>query len=142
MLKEQKGITLVALVITIIVLLILAAISIAMLTGDEGVLVKANQAKTDNQLGAVKDKVGLVAINAVSDYYEDTIANGNGEYSDTGIQTAVFDAIEAIEADEITPVTIDTTTDNTVVLSYNGRKTTGTVAVGGGLTWTGFEKAE
>ena len=128
MLKEQKGITLVALVITIIVLLILAAISIAMLTGDEGVLVKANQAKTDNQLGAVKDKVGL--------------ANGNGEYSDTGIQTAVFDAIEAIEADEITPVTIDTTTDNTVVLSYNGRKTTGTVAVGGGLTWTGFEKAE
>ena len=53
MLKEQKGITLVALVITIIVLLILAAISFAMLPGVEGVLLKAYHSKTDYQLGAV-----------------------------------------------------------------------------------------
>lgn len=37
-LKEKKGITLIALVITIIVLLILAGVSIAMLTGDNGIL--------------------------------------------------------------------------------------------------------
>ena len=45
-LKENKGITLIALVITIIVLLILAGVTIATLTGDNGILTKANEAKT------------------------------------------------------------------------------------------------
>ena len=40
-LKESKGITLIALVITIIVLLILAGVTIATLTGDNGILTKA-----------------------------------------------------------------------------------------------------
>ena len=43
--KNNKGITLIALVITIIILLILAGISIATLTGENGVLNKANKAK-------------------------------------------------------------------------------------------------
>ena len=38
--KTNKGITLIALVITIIVLLILAGVTIAMLTGDNGILTK------------------------------------------------------------------------------------------------------
>ena len=44
--RREKGITLIALVITIIVLLILAGITIATLTGDNGILTKANEAKT------------------------------------------------------------------------------------------------
>ena len=44
--KNVKGITLIALVITIIVLLILAGVTIATLTGDNGILTKANEAKT------------------------------------------------------------------------------------------------
>ena len=43
--NEQKGITLIALVITIIILLILAGISVAMLTGENGILKKAQLAK-------------------------------------------------------------------------------------------------
>ena len=42
--KSSKGITLIALVITIIVLLILAAVSIATLTGQNGILTRANDA--------------------------------------------------------------------------------------------------
>ena len=42
---ESQGITLIALVITIIVLLILAGVSISMLTGDNAILSKAGQAK-------------------------------------------------------------------------------------------------
>lgn len=42
--KNQKGITLIALVITIIVLLILAGVTIAMLTGENGILNKATTA--------------------------------------------------------------------------------------------------
>lgn len=47
--NKNKGITLIALVITIIVLLILAGISIATLTGENGMLTKANTAKTQNE---------------------------------------------------------------------------------------------
>ena len=43
--KKQKGITLIALIITIIVLLILAGVSIATLTGENGLLNKAVTAK-------------------------------------------------------------------------------------------------
>ena len=48
-LKESKGITLIALVITIIVLLILAGVTIATLTGDNGILTKAQDAKTQTE---------------------------------------------------------------------------------------------
>ena len=48
-LKENKGITLIALVITIIVLLILAGVTIATLTGNNGILKKAGDAKTQTE---------------------------------------------------------------------------------------------
>ena len=43
--RENKGITLIAIVITIIVLLILAGVTISTLTGDNGILGKASMAK-------------------------------------------------------------------------------------------------
>ena len=45
MLKGQKGITLVALVVTIIVLIILAGISISLILGDNGIITKAKEAR-------------------------------------------------------------------------------------------------
>ena len=56
---KQKGITLIALVITIIVLLILAGVSIATLTGQNGVLTQANNAKIAQAHGNVKDSMAL-----------------------------------------------------------------------------------
>ena len=55
----KNGITLIALVITIIVLLILAGVTIATLTGDNGILTKAQNAKTQNDKATVKEKVDL-----------------------------------------------------------------------------------
>lgn len=62
--RNQKGITLIALVITIIVLLILAGVSIAMLTGDNGILTQANSAKVTTIEGDVDEQVrmGVAAI--------------------------------------------------------------------------------
>ena len=57
--KKQEGITLIALVITIIVLLILAGVSIAMLTGENGILTQANNSKIQNSHGAVRDSIAL-----------------------------------------------------------------------------------
>lgn len=61
--KTNKGITLIALVITIIVLLILAGISISMLAGDNGILNKATQAKDATRGGEVQETVALEAAN-------------------------------------------------------------------------------
>ena len=58
--KGSKGITLIALVITIIVLLILAGVSIATLTGSNGILAKANLAKQNTEAAAVKEEIELV----------------------------------------------------------------------------------
>ena len=58
-LKEKSGITLIALVITIIVLLILAGVSIAMLTGDNGILTQAKEAKEANIAGTEKEQIQL-----------------------------------------------------------------------------------
>lgn len=55
--RGQKGITLIALVITIIVLLILAGVSIAMLTGQNGLLTKANSSSTKTQAAEAKENV-------------------------------------------------------------------------------------
>ncbi len=59
---NSKGITLIALVITIIVLLILAAVSIATLTGENGILTKAQTAKEETQKATAKEKVQVAVM--------------------------------------------------------------------------------
>ena len=55
----KNGITLIALVITIIVLLILAGVTIATLTGDNGILTKAQSAKEKNAQKTVEEQINL-----------------------------------------------------------------------------------
>ena len=68
--RNQKGITLIALVITIIVLLILAGVSIAMLTGENGILTRANDTKIASVEGHVRDAVTLAVSNYRAQNYE------------------------------------------------------------------------
>ena len=65
--KSMKGITLIALVITIIVLLILAGVSIATLTGENGILTRANDAKENTGLAEEREMVELSAQAALID---------------------------------------------------------------------------
>ena len=65
-LKNKKGITLIALIITIIVLLILAAVSIATLTGQNGILTRANDTKTNTEIAEEKEKVELSTTGALA----------------------------------------------------------------------------
>ena len=55
MFKKEKGITLVALVVTIVVLLILAGVSISLVLGNNGIVKKAQDAKTNYAAGAAAD---------------------------------------------------------------------------------------
>lgn len=56
-LRGKKGITLIALVITIIVLLILAGVTIVTLTGDNGILKKVGDARNNNEKATEKEKI-------------------------------------------------------------------------------------
>ena len=73
-LRRNKGITLIALVVTIIVLLILAGISISMLTGQNGILNRATTAKTQTENSQVDEMVKFSAMEA--------LANGNGKITE------------------------------------------------------------
>ena len=69
MLKEQKGITLVALIITIIVMLILAGVSISLVVGENGVLTQAEDSKMAVVEGALRDAIGMASGEIVAAYY-------------------------------------------------------------------------
>ena len=56
-LKGRNGITLIALVITIIVLLILAGVTIASITGENGILGKAQSAKIKNEKASIQEEI-------------------------------------------------------------------------------------
>ena len=75
MLKGQKGITLVALVVTIIVLIILAGISISLLLGENGLLDRAKEAKNVQANAEAKEgremNEALEQINAIFANYLD-----------------------------------------------------------------------
>lgn len=65
MLKGQKGITLVALVVTIIVLIILAGVSIALVLGENGIVNKSRDAANEYKKAAENE---AITQNEVVDY--------------------------------------------------------------------------
>ena len=82
--KNNKGITLIALVITIIVLLILAGVSIALLTGENGILNKATGSKSTTIAANAEDKINLT-LNAIkTEIYAQQVKKSSWEPLDSG----------------------------------------------------------
>lgn len=77
--KDYKGITLIALVITIIVLLILAGVTIALLLGENGILNQANSAKEETEIAKLKEEAKL----DMQDTYLQTMTVGEYKISST-----------------------------------------------------------
>lgn len=73
--KNQKGITLVALVITIVVLLILAGVTISMVLGPNGVLTNSQKAKDNSAQGTANDALATALSSLSTDYYAGEGAN-------------------------------------------------------------------
>ena len=113
--KNQKGITLVALVITIIVLLILAGVSISLVVGQNGVLGKATNSVMAQKAAATKEAVSL-AINALeTEYFTQwtgnqavtraevyKLTNLNTELSGAGYSATLKSGDNLIQANELT----------------------------------------
>lgn len=74
-LKKEKGITLIALVVTIIVLIILAGVSINLVLGENGIVEKAKQTKEQTEQAKLNEEVGL---NEAVKYIEDLGTQDDG----------------------------------------------------------------
>ena len=82
--RTNEGITLIALVITIIVLLILAGISIATLFGDNGILTKAIGAKEATEIGQEQEFVDLATTSAIQN---SITTRGNAKFTQEELES-------------------------------------------------------
>ena len=93
--EKNKGITLIALVITIIVLLILAGVSIATLTGENGVLTKASEAEKETDITDTKEQIKIELMGKLDDK--------KTNYTNTDVKVAVK-KITGKDVEENTPI--------------------------------------
>ena len=155
--KNQNGITLIALVITIIVLLILAGISIAMLTGDNGLLTKSQTAVMDNAIAGAKDKINLSLQEGIADYlqkyYAETDSTTKATYKaitivHTKLKTLCGNSLTAGTLDGCNVVFDSETAPTKVTITKDTRKCEGTISATAGtatavgnysITWKPIE---
>ena len=115
---RNKGITLIALVITIIVLLILAGVSIATLTGENGILTRANDAKTNTGIAEEKEAIQLAYAGAVAEKRgtgDITADDLNREFGTNGTNATAEDGTDG----EIT-VTFDPPSNRVYTIDADG----------------------
>ncbi len=93
--KEKNGITLIALVITVIVLLILAGVTIAALSGDNGILTRAKEAKEKTEQAQKEEEKTLSSIENIIEKYNLTNVNS----ADTNPAEAIPENSTVIEGD-------------------------------------------
>lgn len=135
MFKEQKGITLIALVITIIVLLILAGVTIAMLSGNDSAPQKAQAAAADTKVAEAKEQAALDVV----DKYTTFMA---GKYqtntiTDADFLTWVKKSANKVDARDGMFAASDTDGKIVITPKTSANKTvTGSITAGGSITWT------
>ena len=87
--KDKNGITLVALVVTIVVLILLAGVSINLVIGNNGIITKAQVAKTSTELAKYKEELSQWKINKKmedNNFVEDTLSAGKNNLAYGGVK--------------------------------------------------------
>ena len=123
--KREKGITLVALVITIVILLILAGIAIAALTGNNGLFSRAQQAKEETIKSQLKEEITM----AIQEIQAEELPKGNNvtlkTLAEGQLESKLKDITVALENDEINGEYKDYeyTIDSNLNVAINGAAT-------------------
>ena len=131
--KQEKGITLIALVVTIVVLLILAGVSISLVLNNNGVISKAKDAKNQYAEAQANEEKHF---NEVSDWIDTKVGDTTGGGSDydpasDGVPIpAGFVYVGGTKASGL--VISDATADKE---KYKGQTTVGTDLVGNQFVW-------
>ncbi len=93
--NKEKGITLIALVVTIIVLIILAGVSISMLVGDNGIITQAQGAKEETEAKGDEEKIRLAMTAA------QIANNGNSNIEKDDLEIALLEnGVKSIVVDK------------------------------------------
>ena len=95
--QKNHGITLIALIVTIIVLLILAGVTIATLTGENGIITNAIEARERTEIASVKEQAQL----DIASWVTDKLANGEDATVNSANQ--VKEILETMNADNANP---------------------------------------
>ena len=113
--KSKKGITLISLVITIIVLLILAGISITAITGNNGVVTKATDAKKETDLAEAREEL------------EQAIGAAQADFSQIWMNNTTLDFFGVLGNTTATNKIDLTKYSSTYTIKYDSTKKTGTI---------------
>ena len=111
--RERKGITLVALVVTVIVLLILAGVSINLVAGSNGILNRATKAVDVTNMAKIKEDIELKIAEMQMDYYSDNSLRNQYANVNEYIKAELEKGVELPNGAEIS-------CDTTGKLSYEG----------------------
>lgn len=78
--RNERGITLIALVVTIVVLLILAGVTITYALGNNGLFTNAQKAELNSELGNIRDYAGMAKFDVATTFYADKtkVADADG----------------------------------------------------------------
>lgn len=143
--KNQRGITLVALVVTIIVLLILAGVTLSLVAGENGILGRATRAVDTNEIATAKEQVGLMVSDLVAGYYETKYVNHVDTYNNQ-LEYIIAEIGDGKDTDNgeyrvtITSAGKITVTGGALDASSNLESITGTIANDGKITWDPITK--
>jgi len=130
--QNQKGITIVALVVTIVVLLILAAITIGSLKSDNGIIKEANTAKKAVEMQALEEQIEMAIIKAEQKHRNPTLEQVIEEIEKIEHVTKVDKETGEIENDLGDP--IKGKLDDYIKKGNTEENTTGNNTTGGEIT--------
>ena len=136
--RDTKGITLIALVITIIVLLILAGVAINSIMSQDGAPDKAAQARLENRRGEAKDAASVIVTGLVQDYYDKKFVQRATEATSAGDYV-----MEVLDEGEKTDGTyfVSLESDILQVADEDDVLATGVIEDDGVITWDGTPRA-
>ncbi len=117
--KSNKGITLVALVITIIVLLILAGVSISLVVGDNGVLTQAQNASQKTDLASAKSALEMTLTSITSEFL--------GNVWEDNTSAKIFENVKVSDLDK------ELQNNGFYIVKFGGTTTTGANATKDGM---------
>ena len=122
--SKNKGITLIALVVSIIVLLILAAVSIQMLTGDNGIITNASKVSTSSAYYSAEEQVKLAYMAVQAEISAKTVKSGiynpAGSDETTALATIVANDLGANQTGS--KWAVDGSTAGTIKITYTDSK--------------------
>ena len=152
--RKNRGVTLIALVVTIIVLLILAVVSFRVITGDDGILNKAETSTSETERAKAQEQAELWIVEQVANYYGEghsgtLVAYISDKLGDSGVKTGDYTImkvtggsakVEAIVKVATLEGVYATETPQTLEIEVrkgNEKLAIGTVGATGKVSWEG-----